>query len=97
MKINEAIAAMMDSQNCTNVDLADAMGVSPQTIHYYINGQKGRPTSVTVDTAYEVADALGYTLAFVPAIRASKLPKGSLVIDGRLTEKRASRRGNKPE
>lgn len=97
MKVNEAIEAMMASRNYTKVDLAGAMGVSPQTIHYYVNGQKGRPTSVTVDTAFEVAEALGYTLAFVPSTRASRLPDGTIVVDSRLTEKRASRRSNKAE
>jgi len=89
MKINEAINAMLDNRGCTKADLAFKMGTTPQAIYQYVNGQKGRLTSVTVDTAFEIADALDYTLALVPKSRTGRLPDGTMVIDERLTEKRA--------
>ena len=97
MKINDAIRAMLDSRSYSYSDLASKLGVTVQTVSGYVNGQHvngvHKYTAVSADTAYEIADALGYRLAFVPDTR--KLPEGSIAVDGRLTERRASRRSNR--
>lgn len=95
MKIYEAIGAMLEKRNTTRAKLAFDIGVTPQTVNAYINGvfRDGKKVhkSVKVDTAVEIAEALGYKLAFVPS---DKVPNGAFVIDDRATD-RDSRRKSK--
>jgi transcriptional regulator with XRE-family HTH domain len=84
MKASEAIRGMLEERNTTQAKLAHDMKVTPSAVSGYINGQnvKGvfKPVSITMDTAVEIAAALGYTVAFVPT---DKVPAGSFAVDER--------------
>lgn len=99
MKINEAIKKMMEAKSMRATDVAEKLKVSPQAVRYYINGQpvKGelRMTSVTVDTAVDIAAACGYKLVLVPDTREKFLPEGSIWVDERVTEQRGKRASRK--
>ena len=93
MKVNEAIRAMLERRGTTAAKLAFDLGVTPQAVNGYLNGKTpsagcNRPLSVKVDTAVDIAAALGYRLAFVPI---DKVPHDALVVDERATPRRRSK------
>lgn len=109
MKINDAIRKMMEKKSFNNAQLADELEVRPQQVSNYLNGQwvKGvkKPISVTVDTAVDIAYALGYRLVLVPKRTAKDLEEKldnkderyCFVVDERLTAKRPRRSGKNSE
>ncbi|MBR2587574.1 helix-turn-helix transcriptional regulator [Candidatus Saccharibacteria bacterium] len=84
MKSSDAIKAMLAKRNTSQAKLAHDMGVTASAVNGYINGQqvKGvyKPVSITMDTAVEIAAALGYRVAFVPT---DKVPASAFVVDER--------------
>ena len=75
MKANEAISAIMESQNITRARMATLLESTRGTVGNQLNGRNEMSLSKVMD----YLEKLNYDVAFVPA--KEPLPKGSYVID----------------
>ena len=91
MNINNALKGMLNESGMTAAKLSRKLGVTPQSVNNYLNGMKDPKTgehricSVKVDTAVDIAEALGYEMAFIPP---NSAPDKSFVVDERISGKR---------
>ena len=75
MKANEAISAIMESQNVTRARMASILESTRGTVGNQLNGRNEMSLSKVMD----YLEKLNYEVAFVPVN--GRLPKGSYVID----------------
>lgn len=76
MKISDAIKIAMKNQKTTQVQLAERIGASSQSVI----AQRLRMNNLSVDTVIEMLDAIGYEMVIQEKKRGRR-PEGQIIID----------------
>lgn len=76
MKISDAIKTAMKNQKTTQVQLAERIGASSQSVI----AQRLRMNNLSVDTVIEMLDAIGYEMVIQEKKRGRR-PEGQIIID----------------
>ena len=76
MKISDAIKIAMKNQKTTQVQLAERIGASSQSVI----AQRLRMNNLSVDTVIEMLDAIGYEMVIQEKKRGRR-PEGQMIID----------------
>ena len=76
MKISDAIKTAMKNQKTTQVQLAERIGASSQSVI----AQRLRMNNLSVDIVIEMLDAIGYEMVIQEKKRGRR-PEGQIIID----------------
>lgn len=76
MKISDAIKIAMKNQKTTQVQLAERIGASSQSVI----AQRLRMNNLSVDIVIEMLDAIGYEMVIQEKKRGRR-PEGQIIID----------------